>query len=192
MGQETGASVLAHRSSSPAPELSSSLGNRMKEESSFSDRTVEREEETKGDHEDQERKSESRKCGHGWQAFFRKEKARLSYDFTQGLGHQTATLIVEEDTTPKKAEGETVPQEDIGGETKKEEPLVDVSEPGQEDAKTEEPAAEAKPEEPEAEEAKPTEEAAGETKEEEKKEEVKEEPAAPAIDDKSDAPLVTL
>ncbi|PSS32898.1 A-kinase anchor protein like [Actinidia chinensis var. chinensis] len=99
-------------------------------------------------------------------------------------------LIAEEATTPKKAEGETVPQEDNGGETEKEEPLVDVSEPGQEVAKTEDPAAEAKPEE-----AKPTGEAAGEAEEEETeevKEKPEEEPATPTVEDKSDAPLVTL
>uniref|UniRef100_A0A5B7A9M8 Putative serine/threonine-protein kinase kinX n=1 Tax=Davidia involucrata TaxID=16924 RepID=A0A5B7A9M8_DAVIN len=112
--------------------------------------------------------------------------------------------------TPKKAnEAETtLPQENnSGGEIKKEEPLVDLSEPAQEAPKSEVPSSESKTaEEAEAVSgeskvtAKPTEEdkvveAANETKEpikEEEKKEVAVAVAAPSSEDKSDAPLVTM
>ena len=121
----------------------------------------------------------------------------------------SAPLPAEAPATPKKAEGETVPQENKeGGETKKEEPLIDISEPAQEAQKSEELPAELKEVNVKvvSEEAKPAElcdqvtadptkdhkiEAANEpTKEEEKK--VVPGVAAPKPEDKSDAPLVTV
>ncbi|GMP25102.1 hypothetical protein CsSME_00002130 [Camellia sinensis var. sinensis] len=123
-------------------------------------------------------------------------------------------LPAEDTTTAKPVEGETVPQEVNGGESKKgEEPLVDLSEPAKEVAKSEVPSTEskpveeakagsevAKPSEPIEKTAEPAEnklEAANEMKEEKK--EVQggepkkvEEVAAPILEDKSDAPLVTL
>lgn len=71
-------------------------------------------------------------------------------------------------------------QENNGGETKEEEPLVDLTEKAPEATKSEEPAAESKLEAVPEDEAK------------EEKKEVKAPAAAPASEDKSDAPLVTL
>ncbi|KAA8540115.1 hypothetical protein F0562_026807 [Nyssa sinensis] len=115
----------------------------------------------------------------------------------KALGSGTEPVPREAPDTPKKAEGETLPQENNnGGETKKEEPLVDLSEPAEEAPKSEGPSSET---------AKPTAEkveAANETKEPIKEEEKKEvavvaeKPlvgaAAPSSEDKSDEPLVTV
>ncbi|CAK9158268.1 unnamed protein product [Ilex paraguariensis] len=122
------------------------------------------------------------------------------------LDGQPAPLPVPADTpdSPKNAEGETVPQDNNnGGEDKKDEPLVNLSEPASEAPKVEDTEAatvveESKPSEVTS---KPTEEKveAQEPTKEEKKEVadvVAEKPevlvAAPKAEDKSDAPLVLV
>lgn len=92
-------------------------------------------------------------------------------------------------------------QENNGGETKNEEPLVDLTEKAPEAAKSEEPAAEPKPaaESNPAAESMPVAESKLEVVPEDEAKVEKNEveapaaaPAAPASEDKSDAPLVTL
>ena len=118
---------------------------------------------------------------------------------------QAAPLPAEIPSSPKDAKGETVPQENNnGGEPKKEEPLVDLSEPipeapKVEDTSTETKTAEAivvydesKPTETSEVASKPTEEKveAKEVAKEEKKEVV--EVVATKAEDKNDAPLIEV